>query len=389
MKTFWDTMKSRMWRFVRIAVVVAVIAAVAYAIKFAPITVESHMLTRGPIVAEVMGTGTLEAYVEATISPKISGRIDSLHVDQGQRVSKGNTLVRLDDAELRQQVAIAQANLDAATAAIERLGTDKDRAIAVYKQAKTSHDRVQKLLSQNAVSREAVDRAVEALAVATSGVSHSEAAITEGHKELVAAEKTLEYHRARRQDTEILAPFDGLIIKRYRESGDVVVPGSSILTLISTDELWISAWFDETELARLHPDQSARVVFRSEANDSFPGEVVRLGREADRETREFVVDVRVLKLPKNWAVGQRAETYIEVARKSEALLLPARFLSIRNGETGVFVDVDGVAKWRPVTTGLRSRVQAEVLDGLAAGDIVVKPVDERKTLASGKRVAIP
>ena len=69
MKTFWDTMKSRMWRFVRIAVVVAVIAAVAYAIKFAPITVESHMLTRGPIVAEVMGTGTLEAYVEATISP--------------------------------------------------------------------------------------------------------------------------------------------------------------------------------------------------------------------------------------------------------------------------------------------------------------------------------
>ncbi len=103
-------------------------------------------------------------------------------------------------------------------------------------------------------------KAIESLAVAETGVSRAEAAIAEGQKELVAAEKTLEYHRARLHDTMVLASFDGLVVKRSREPGDVLVPGSSVLTLISTDEVWISAWIDETKMARLQTDQSARVV---------------------------------------------------------------------------------------------------------------------------------
>lgn len=158
----------------------------------------------------------------------------------------------------------------------------------------------------------------------------------EGQKELVAAEKTLEYHRARLADTEIRAPFDGLIVKRHRDPGDVVVPGSAILTLISTDELWISAWVDETEMGRLRTDQSARVVFRSQPERSYPGTVVRLGLEADRETREFIVDVRVLELPQNWAVGQRAEAFVEIARKDEVILLPAKFVIDGGDDPGVF-----------------------------------------------------
>ena len=172
-----------------------------------------------------------------------------------------------------------------------------------FEQAQRSHDRTQKLSKQNAISQEDVDKAIEALAVAVAGASRAEAAITEGQKELIAAEKTLEYHRTRLKDSAIVAPFDGLIVKRVREPGDVVVPGSAVLTLISTDELWISAWVDETEMERLKQDQKARVVFRSESDKSFPATVVRLGKEADRETREFIVDVRVLELPKNWAVG--------------------------------------------------------------------------------------
>lgn len=389
MKTAWATMKRWAWYVGRIVVVVTVIAAIVYWFKFAPVDVESHTVDRGLIVAEVMGTGTLEARIEATISPKIPGRIGSVHVDQGERVSQGDILVRLDDAELRQQVAIAQANLDAATAALERVRTDKDRAIAVYEQAQSSNDRTQTLVKQMAVSREDADKASEAFAVASSGLARAEAAITEGQKEIVAAEKTLEYHRARLLDTEILAPFDGLIIKRYREPGDVVVPGSSVLTLISTGELWINAWVDETEMARLHSDQTARVVFRSQPSESFPGNVVRLGKEADRETREFVVNVRVLELPETWAVGQRAEAYIEVARRADTLLMPARFLSISDGEMGVYVDVGGVARWQPVTIGLRSREKVEILDGLTAGELVVRPLDERVALAGEKRVAAP
>ena len=389
MSTAWKTTRRWVWWALKPVVLLSVIGGVIYWVKFAPVSVSTHSIQRGSIVAEVMGTGTLEARVKATVSPKISGRIGEVLVDQGDRVSAGDLLVRLDDEELQQQVAIAQANVEAARAAIERLKTDKTRANAVFEQAQKSHDRVQALIGQNAVSQDDVDKAIEALAIAVVGISRAEAAITEGQKELISAEKTLEYHRARLQDTEIRAPFDGLIVKRHREPGDVVVPGSSMLTLIATEELWISAWVDETEMSRVQQDEVARVLFRSEPDRSYPGTVVRLGREADRETREFIVDVRVLELPMNWAVGQRAEAMIEVAEKADVIVLPAKLLVNRGGEPGVFLDHAGVATWRPVTVGLRSRDALEVLAGLQAGDVVITPTDLRTSLSHGQWVTTP
>lgn len=378
-----------LWRGARVALFMAVAASAVYWIRFRPSPVVAHTLERGQIVAEVMGTGTLEARVETTISPKISGRIKEVIADQGDRVAAGDLLVQLDDDELRQQVGIAEANLEAATAAIERLKSDKDRAAAIFEQAQRSNERAQKLLGQNAASRDAADKANEALAIATADVARAEAAIREGQNELVAAERSLEYQRARLQDTRIVAPYDGLVVQRQRESGNVVVPGSSVLTLVSTKELWIRAWVDETEMARLDPGQPARVVFRSEVEKSYPGEVARLGKEADRETREFVVDVRVLELPRQWAVGQRAEAFIEIARKSDAVVMPAGFLSVRDGEEGVFVQEKGRAGWRAVKTGLRSREEVELREGVKAGETVVRPKEGGSALRDGQGVRIP
>jgi HlyD family secretion protein len=106
----------------------------------------------------------------------------------------------------------------------------------------------------------------------------------------------------------------------------------------------------------------------------------------DRETREFVIDVRVLELPQNWAVGQRAEVYVEAARQPDATLLPAAFVSRHEGQPGVFVRSDGRAAWRPLKLGLRGRETVEVLDGLEPGDVAVKPVDGGTTLRAGRRV---
>ncbi len=104
---------------------------------------------------------------------------------------------------------------------------------------------------------------------------------------------------------------------------------------------------------------------------------MRLGREADRETREFIVDVQVLELPKNWAVGQRAEVYIETARKNNVTLLPAAYVRWMEDAPGVFVSRGNRAAWQPLTFGLRSPDTIEVVDGLHAGDTVVVPQDPR------------
>ena len=385
----WDRLRRWGWRILRITAVIGVVGGAIYWLRLSPVKVTEHRVSRGQIVAEVLGTGTLEARVETTVSPKISGRIAEILVDQGDRVKINTVLVRLDDEELRQQVAIAQANVEAAQAAIVRLKSDKVRTIAVAEQARKSHARIEALSAKNAITQDEMDKATESLAISQADVSRAEAAITEAQNELVAAEKTLEYHRARLADTEVKAPFEGLIVKRHRDPGDVVVPGSAILTLISTDELWISAWVDETEMAKLSTDQTARVVFRSEPDRSYSGKVVRLGREADRETREFIVDVRVLELPENWAVGQRAESFIEVARKDNVVSVPGKFVIVGVDGPGVFVSSNGRSVWRQVQLGLRSRESVEILEGLNADEIVVVPVDTRMTLSDGRSVVTP
>lgn len=381
----------RRWsrRILQLSFLAALVAAAVYWFRFSPLPVLSHKADQGLILAEVMGTGTLEARVKTTVSSKIAGRISEVLVDQNQKVAAGTLLVRLDDEELKQQVAIAEANVATETAAIERLKADKERATAVLAQANKQHVRSQSLLEKKALSQEDFDKSLEALNVAMAGIAHAEAAIIEGQRALVSAEKSLEYHRARLADTQVTAPFDALIVRRHRDPGDVVVPGSAILSLIDTKEIWISAWVDETEMASLEPEQAARVVFRSEPGRSYPGQVVRLGREADRETREFVVDVRVLDLPKNWAVGQRAEVYIGTARKENTTIIPSRFIVWQDNESGVFLNEAGRAVWRPVKIGLRTPEQVEILEGVQAGQAVVMPVDPRAKFATGRRVSTP
>lgn len=369
------------------AVPLAVIGGFAYFWNFAPVPVATHTVTRGSISAEVMGTGTLEARVSATISPKIAGRIGSVLVDQGSAVTQGTDLVRLDAEELKQQVAIAEANVEAAEAGIARVEAEKKRALAIYEQSRLNYDRIESLVKQKATSQQDFDQAFEALSVAQSGVAGAEAAIVEAQKQLIVTQKTLQYHAARLQDTVVTAPFDGLIVKRHREAGDVAVPGSPVLTLISTDELWISAWVDETQMSKIDQGQAAQVVFRSDADRSYPGTVARLGREADRETREFIVDVRVLELPDSWAVGQRAEAYIKVGTRNDVVVLPADLLLTRNGASGVFIAIEGHAVWRPLRLGFRQRGIVEVLDGINEGDVIVTPVNAKASLTDGRKVA--
>ncbi len=373
----------------KIVIFLSVIAGFIYFAKFSPVAVQTVQVRSGELVAEVMGTGTLEARFKSTVSPKISGRIEKVLVDQGDRVTAGQMLIQLDDLDLQQQVAIAEANVESALAAIERLKADKIRTDAIYVQARKSHARVQDLVKQNVATQDEADTATESLSVAAADVARSEAAIIEGQKSLIAAEKNLEYHRAKLLDTHIKAPFDGLIVRRNREPGDVVVPGSSVLTLISTDELWISAWVDETEMAKVKQGQQAHVQFRSEASNTFPGKVIRLGRETDRETREFIVDVQVLELPANWAVGQRAEVFIEVAKKEDVIQIPANKVMREDGQTGLYIMKDNRAHWQPITLGLRSREHVEVTEGLQVDDIVIVPIHEKVSLSQNRKVVAP
>jgi len=380
---------SRMLRpALKLAVLTAVVAVAAYMLYFKPVPVTSYPVKAATVEAEVMGTATLEARYKTTISSKITGRIVALGADQNDPVSKGMLLATLDDSELRQQVEVASASLEAAKAALARVEADITRAEAVLTGARLDYKRTSDLSGKQIVSPDELDKSKQALDVAQAGLDSSRAAKVEAERQIVTAERTLKYQEALLANAKILCPVDnGLVTFRYREVGDIVVPGTAIMDVVCLSEMWVSAWVDETAAASLAPGQPVRVVFRSEPEKSYAGDVARLARQTDPETREFLVDVHVKELPKNWSVGQRAEVYIQTGAKADVPSIPQRLLLWRDGKPGVFVDDGGKARYQEVGLGLKGRETVEIVRGLAIGQAVITAADgDNSKLTDGRAI---
>ncbi|QDU21765.1 efflux RND transporter periplasmic adaptor subunit [Urbifossiella limnaea] len=383
------TTRRYLWLGGKVALALVATGVVVYRLWFVPVSVQRHTVESGEIVVEVMGTGTLDAHVKAAVSTKIPGRLKTVLVDQGDTVKEGQEVARLDDLDLGHEVEVEEANVAARKAAVDRLQAEVTQTKVVLTQATSNEDRVRRVLASGGGSQDDLDKAVESLGVARANLARTEAALVEGKRQIVTAEKTLGFRRSRFEDAVIRAPFDAVVVRRDRNVGDVVVPGSSILAVVATNELWVSAWVDESAMAAVRPIQPARVVFRSHPDQPLPGTVVRTGRETDRETREFLVDVAPAKLPEDWSIGQRAEVYIETARKRAAAVIPPDYLVWRDRRPLVFVESRGRAERRAVTVGLRGRDAVEVLDGVAAGETVVAPARAGTELTDGQRVHNP
>jgi RND family efflux transporter MFP subunit len=310
-------------------------------------------------------------------------------VDQNDVVTKDQLLARLDDSDLRQQQAIAGANVEAARAAYERAGADQKRAEAVRVRAKLEYDRQVQLQAKQFASQSDLDKHRELLQVAEAEEVRAAAAVTEAQKQIVAAERTLDYQNTKLADTSIYSPFAGLITRRDRDLGDIVVPGASIFQLISTKDIWVSAWVDESLMAAVKPGQKARIVFRSEPGQDYGGRVIRVSPEVDRETREFLVDVAPERLPARWAVGQRAEVFIVAGRKDDVVRVPTKTIRWREGKAGVLVNESGKAAWRNLELGMMGRESVEVAHGLTEDDtLVIAGEAQAKRLQPGRRVVM-
>ncbi len=376
---------ARHWGKLAVALSILVIVIV---VRLLPVTVERQVVAPGTVVWDVLGTGTLDARTRATVGAKIAGRMAEILADQGDQVKKNQVLARIDDADLRRQASAAEAAWRASQSSVVRAKADQARAQAVVEQAQRDRKRLEPLRESNIVSVESLEQAGERLAVAMADINRSAAAITEAEQQGSAAEETLRMYQARLAEATIVAPFDGVVVRRFREVGDVVVPGTALILVVATDTLWISAWVDESSMTGIAVGQQARIFFRSNPGKEHVGEVLRVGREVDRESRELLVDVRIVDPPIQWAIGQRAEVFIQTISREAACSIPARFLRTRGGVQGVWIDDHGAVAWRPLVIGLRGRNWVEVTKGLAAGEIMVIPAgDPLPTLREGQRIS--
>jgi HlyD family secretion protein len=339
---------------------VAVLAAVVWFMISRPMPVRTVRPQRGELVAEVFGTGTLESRVVVGVSSKIVGKVVDVLVDQGDTVTAGQTVARLEARDFKDAVAVAAAQ--------------RGQARAELAKARADLKRERPLLASGLIGRAEFD-------VYETGYDVAE-------EKLKNAEAALSVAQAKLADTRIVNPASGLVITRNLEVGSTVVPGAPIFR-IAASLPWVVAQVDERETGALRLGQPARVVFETNPTLVQPGHVARLSPEVDRVTEEREVDVGLDRSSVNQFLGQRADVYIETARKRDALRVPLTALVVQDGRPGVLAVVDGRARWRPVQLGLRDRKFVEVVGGVSERDLVISsPLAGKKPISEGERLAI-
>lgn len=281
-------------------------------------------VTRGPAVQLVYATGVVEPVTQAAVSPEVNGRLTDFLVKENDTVKRGDVLARLYDAEQRAEVAELST----------RVANDE-----------TTLKRDEDLFNRKVGSRENYD--------------NSKAALEQSKAKLAAAQ-------ARLEQRQIKAPLDGVVIRREREIGETVTPGSVLFVLAAPQPLRVAMEIDEEDIPQIKLGQKVLL-----SNDAFPeqvftAEVSELTPQGDSASKTYRVRA-VLPEATPLPLGMSVEANVVLSERVEALLVPAT--SVR-GES-VFVLDGSHARLRKVKVGIIGVEKTEILDGLTERDRVV------------------
>lgn len=337
----------------------------------APPKITVTKVERRDLAAQVYGNGTVEAKVVVGISSRITGRIVELYADQGNHVTQGQLLARLESTDFVQQQRQSEAGVNRAAANlhVEEAGLAKARANLVL--AEKNARRFKNLAEKNFVSRLEAEQYENTWQVAKEEVARSAAALEAARMEQSANRAVLGYARSKVADTLIFAPQDGIIITRDLEKGATVTQGMSIFTLADPRIVWVKANVDESQLKGVTVGKKALIALRSAPEEQIPGRVARLGRESDRVTEELEVDVAFETPQLNFRLGEQSDVYIVTETRKAVPSLPSAAIVVRENKRGVWIVDKRRLKFRPVTVGIEdSRNFREIVNGLDGNEQV-------------------
>ena len=266
----------------------AAVAAAAFYFYFYP-----DWFNGEPANHRLMVSGNIEAS-EALLSFQVPGRVDVLTFEEGAWVEKGAVLARLDDADYAQQVALDQANLRVAQAQLDlALAGARPQEIAAaehtireaearLERRKLELERAKALYRKDAGSKQALDAAGTDWKQAEAALKRARTVrdqLVEGARKeeiaiaraiVIRAREVLRFSRIRLEQAVLRAPSNGVVLVKQADVGEVVAPGSPILTLGDLDNVWLRAYIAETDLGRVRWGQEVSLQ-----TDTFPDKIYR------------------------------------------------------------------------------------------------------------------
>ena len=367
--------RSRKWIWIAVAALLlagsAWLAASLRAIEVETVTVT----TAYPYQALTLlnATGYVVAQRKAAVSSKATGRLEWLGVREGSAVKENDIIARLESRDVSAQADQAQAQVTVAQAGIGQANADLKDADLAYRRARD-------LLAQKFVAQSAVD-------TAQARYNRALAALASAKAQLAAAQAAARAAQVAVDQTVIRAPFDGVVLTKSANVGDIVTPFSSaidskgaVVSMADMSTLEVEADVSESNLAKIKVGQACEIQLDALPDQRFRGEVSRLVPTVDRAKASVLTKVRFIDrdprlLPEMSAkVAFLERAVADDERKPLTAINPDAVVD-RDGQRVAFLMVEGRAKRVPVTTGAKLGDNLAVT-GVSPGDkAVLKPPD--------------
>ncbi|WP_373500615.1 efflux RND transporter periplasmic adaptor subunit [Desulfococcus sp.] len=328
-----------------------------------PTPVSAAPITRGPIALRRTFSGTLAAHAMFVAAPKVSGRIERMLVDLADPVRRGQVVAELDDGEYIQAVAEARADLAVARATLAEAGSALEIATRELR-------RIETLLKRGVASDAQMDTAKAGRLAKQAQLEVASAQVTRAQASLEAANIRLGY-------TRMTAEWSGpdparVVAERHAGEGDTVSANTPLLTIVDLDPITAVIYVTEKDYASLRPGEAVSLTTDAYPDEAFSGRIDRIAPVFREATRQARVELTVENARQRLKPGMFIRATAVLESLADAVIVPDRALTTRDGRSGVFVvsgDGRSVA-WRTVTVGIREGERVQVTGEGLSGRVV-------------------
>jgi RND family efflux transporter MFP subunit len=337
-------------------------------------------VTRGNLASSLTVAGQFQPYQQVDLHAKVSGYIRWIKVDIGDRVRQGEVLALLEVPELQNQVEGAQAEVRHSQSDITRAQSEVVSAESTYSAVHAEYTRLEEASKERPglIAEQELDdaRAKDQQAAAQVGVA--KASLDAMQQQLGVSRATRSRLETMSRYEQIIAPFTGVVTKRYADTGSLIQAGQDnntqtlpVVQVAESDLLRLRMPVPESDVPYIQVGGDVQVKVNATGR-TFTGKIIRFSRALDTNTRTMLTEVDVPNRDLSLNPGMYAETTIQLQQKNDALILPAQAV-VQNGDQSYVLVVDATnhVEKRNVTLGIQTSNRVEITSGLQAGDNVI------------------
>jgi len=309
----------------------------------APVAAATALVEQRSIDSVVTAAGALTSRNTSVLSSKVMGRISYLGVQDGDQVSSGKLLIRIESGEITAQVVQAQ---------------------AAYNNAKLQYDRIKSLYDAKASTQMEMDQATLGLETAQAGLT---------------AAKAMESY------TVIAAPISGQVVEKRINLGEMAIPGQPLLKIEDNRNLRLEVTVREQDILHIQPGKAVKVLIDAMPGREIAAKVSVVVSASDVRTHSFIVKVDV-PAEKGLITGMYGKALFNIGRR-EAIVVPRSAVVEMSGISGVYVvNAEGTAVFQMIQLGEAQGNTVEVVSGLKKGDRII--ADKHLGRIEGKKIVV-